>query len=310
MTKSKILVTPRSITSAGGHPALERLSAAGYEIVLSTAGKQPSEEELLSLLPGCQGFLAGVEKISAKVLEASRELKVISRNGTGINNIDLDAARRLEIMVCNTPGANARGVAELTIAHMFSLARHLPFIDRQIKSGQWARKMGIELRGRTLGLIGCGRIGKEVALLALGLGMKVVAYDEFTGELFTPSPDFRYVAFGDLLSCSDFISFHCPVPEDRKPILDIGMVDKVKNGVRIINTARGELIDTNAALEGLNTGRIGGLAVDVFENEPPDDDRLTGHEHVICSSHIGGYTEESVANVMEAAVDNLLANLK
>jgi D-3-phosphoglycerate dehydrogenase / 2-oxoglutarate reductase len=309
MTMPRILVSPRSITSAGGHPSLEKLSAAGYEVVFTTAGKQPSEEELLDLLPGCIGFLAGVENISRNVLEASGELKVISRNGTGINNVDLNAAKQLNIKVCNTPGANARGVAELTIAHLFSLARHLPLIDREIKAGKWVRKKGIELKGRTLGLIGCGMIGKEVGLLALGLGMKVVAYDEFSSAVFTDSPDFKYVDLSELLSYSDFISFHCPVPDDRKPIFDKEMVEKVKTGVMIINTARGELVDSDAVLEGINKGKIRGMAVDVFESEPPEDDRLTGNDQIICSSHIGGYTEESVDNAMDAAVDNLLNNL-
>ena len=306
---ARILVTPRSVTSAGGHPALEKLNEAGHEIIYCSPGRQPSEEELLELLPGCTGYLAGVETVSQKVLRTSRDLKVISRNGTDINNIDQAEVNRLNIIVCNTPGTNARGVAELSIALMFCLSRHLSLIDRQIKAGNWMRKKGIELKGRTMGLIGCGRIGKETAVLALNLGLKVVAYDAFSSVFFTPSHDFRYVTLPELLACSDIISFHCPVPEDRKPILDRGMLDRVKEGVLIINTARGELIDTNAALGGLENGRIGGMALDVFEIEPPDDERLTGHDLVICTSHIGGYTEESIDSTMHAAVDNLLKHL-
>ena len=307
---NKILITPRSVTSSGGHPSLEKLKKAGFEIVFSTAGKQPTEEELLNLLPVCSGYLAGVEPISAKILESAKSLKVISRNGVGMNNVDIEAAKRLNIKVCNTPGANARGVAELTIAFVFELARRISYSDRQLKAGQWTRKSGMELKGKTLGLIGCGRIGKEVAILALNIGMKVVAYDAYLSDFFTPSTDFRYVSLAELAELADVISFHCSVSKDQKPMLDTLMIEKLKKGVLIINTARGELIDEGAALEGLMSEKIGGLALDVFTKEPPENMALLQHENVVCTAHIGGFTYESIDNAMNAAVDNLLLNLQ
>jgi phosphoglycerate dehydrogenase-like enzyme len=155
----KVLISPRSLTR-DGHPALDLLKEAGHEVVFCTPGKQPSEEELLRLLPGCVGFLAGVETISEKALESAKDLKVISRNGTGVDNIDLEAAERLGIAICKTEGANAKGVAELTIGLMYALARFLPLHDAKMKNETWERKKGIELEGRVLGLVGCGQIGK------------------------------------------------------------------------------------------------------------------------------------------------------
>ena len=156
--------------------------------MFSPAGRFPAEDELTQLLPDCVGFLAGVEPVTAKVLESAQSLRVISRNGTGIDNIDLDAARKLNIKVYRVEAANARGVAELTMALMLSITRAIPYSDARLKQGVWRRKKGIELRGRTLGLIGCGSIGREVACLALGFGMRVLAYDlmrtDFLGPLY------------------------------------------------------------------------------------------------------------------------------
>src|SRR4030042_4101923 len=149
---AKILITPRSLTQKG-HPELDKLKKAGYELIFSTPGVQPDENELLKLLPDCIGMLAGVEKISAKVLESAKNLKAISRNGTGVDSIDLKAAERLNIKILRAEGANARGVVELTIGLLFSLIRAIPFSSTEMKLGKWSRKQGIEIEGRTLGII-------------------------------------------------------------------------------------------------------------------------------------------------------------
>ncbi len=156
----KILITPRSLTR-NGHGALDKLEDAGYELVFSTPGAFPSEDELIEKLPGCVGYLAGVEQISAKVLDSATDLKVISRNGTGVDSVDVDAARRNHIEVLRAAGANARGVAELTFGHILAAVRSIPFSDAAMKAQRWERRKGIELAGRTLGLIGCGMIGQQ-----------------------------------------------------------------------------------------------------------------------------------------------------
>lgn len=305
----KILVTPRSLTRAG-HPALDLLKEAGYEVIFATPGEQPDEKELLRLLPDCVGMLAGVETISAKVLEAARQLKVISRNGVGVDNIDLEAAERLNIKICKAIGANARGVAELTIGLLFALTRALPYSDAQLKSGTWSRKKGIEIDGRTLGLLGCGKIGKLVAQMALGLGMEVIAYDLYPDQSFTPSPKFRFAALNAVLQMSDVISLHCPPTQDRTPIIDKEAIAKMKKGVYLVNTARPSLIDEEAVLEALNSGQIAGFATDVFHREPPETSELFSCENVITTPHIGGFTTESVARATQTAVKNLLRFFK
>ena len=154
----RILITPRSLT-ASGHPALNRLVEEGFELVFSTHGRQPDGNELRAILPGCIGYLAGVERISANTLEAAKDLRVISRNGTGIDNIDLETAKRLNIKIFRAEDANARGVAELTLALILASVRSICFSNAQLKRGEWRRRKGIELQDRTLGLVGCGKLG-------------------------------------------------------------------------------------------------------------------------------------------------------
>lgn len=303
----KILVTPRSVTR-DGHPSLLRLTQAGCEVVYCTPGKQPSEEELLRLLPGCAGYLCGVEKVTARVLETADQLQVISRNGTGIDNIDLAAAKRRNVRICRAEGANARGVAELAFALILGLARSVPFSDQAIKQGGWERRIGFELEGRTLGLVGCGKIGKLVARFALALDMNVVAYDPFPDAAFRPDR-FSYVPLEQLWSAADVISLHCPPPPDGRPLVGREALDRMRAGVCIVNTARAELLDEPAVLAALEAGRVAGLATDVFVTEPPAQRQLANHPRVIATPHIGGFTGESVSRAMDVAVDNLLAVL-
>jgi D-3-phosphoglycerate dehydrogenase len=305
---SKVLISPRSLTR-DGHPSLDLLKESGYEVVFCTPGKQPTEEELVSLLPGCVGFLAGVEKITAKALEAAKELKVISRNGTGIDNIDLEAAGRLGITICKTEGANAKGVAELAIGLMYALARLLPFHDGKMKSETWERKKGIELEGRMLGLVGCGQIGKEVTLRALGVGMKVTAFRRHPDRSFAPSDSFSWGTFDEVIEKSDVISLHRPASPSGEPVIDAGVISRMKRGVYLINTSRASLIDEASALEALDGGHIAGLATDVYVKEPPDDYSLVHHERVIATPHLGGYTNESVDRATTAAVKNIINTL-
>ena len=301
----KILVTPRSLTK-DGDPALDLLTGEGFEIVFSTPGSMPQEDELIRLLPGCVGYLAGVEPITAAVLEAATELKVISRNGTGINSIDLQAAQRLNIEIMRAEGANARGVAELTLGVILGLIRSIPFSDSCLKREKWERRKGLELQGRTLGLIGCGKIGQLVSQLALAFGMEVLACDPFPDRKFAPGPGFRFADLEEVLANSEVISFHCPEQTDGRPILDRERLSRLKPGVFVVNTARASLIDETAILEALHDGRIAGLALDVFDHEPPGATPLLSDDRVIVTPHIGGFTSESVSRATLAAVENLL----
>jgi len=273
--------------------------------VFCKPGVQPSEEELLAVLPGCAGYLAGVEKVSARVLEAARGLRVISRYGVGVDNVDLRVAERLGVKVIPTLGANSRGVAELTIGLILSLARSIPFSDACLKRGDWQRREGIELEGKTLGLIGCGRIGRAVATMAGGLGMKTVVYDVVQD----PASGLQYAALDEVVGSADVLSLHCPAPADGRPLVDAVMLGKMKRGAYLVNTARYSLLDPVAVLAALDSGRLSGLAFDVFDVEPPGDYPLVKHPRVIATPHIGGYTAESVERAVSGAVDNLLAVL-
>lgn len=300
---SKILVTPRSVTK-NGHPQLQRIRERGYEVVFCKPGSQPSEQELLTILPGCAGYLAGVETVSARVLEAARGLRVISRNGAGVDNIDLAAAKRCGIQVCRAEGANARGVAELAIGLMLALARAIPASDRAIKAGRWERINGFEVEGKTLGVIGCGRIGRQVAQIAVGLGMRVVGYDV------APVTGISTLPIEQVFATADVVTLHCPPRDDNRPLVDAAALAAMRPGALLINTARAGLLDEDAVLAALEAGRLGGLASDVLEGEPPVNRRLAEHPRVIVTPHAGALTRESVDRAMEVAVTNLLEALR
>lgn len=304
-----ILVTPRSVTQHG-HPALDRLRAAGWSVRLCRAGGQPTEDELVDLLPGCAGYLAGTERITARVLQTATSLRVISRNGTGVDGIDLPAATQLGIIVRRAEGANAQGVAELVIAHLFALARGLTQAHTALKNGHWSRPTpGIELQGHTLGLIGFGHVGQTTARLAAALGLHVLAFDPFVSNSTPPPPGVTFASLAEVIATADFLSLHCPPEPGGAPLIDAATLAGQKPGSFLINTARHQLVDTTAAIDALNSGHLAGMAIDVFDSEPPADQRLVRHPHVIATPHLGGYTRESIDRAMHTAVDNLLESL-
>ncbi len=304
----KILITPRSVTQ-NGHPSFRRLKDAGYETIFCSPGKLPDEEELMRLLPGCVGYLCGIETVNGRLLRAAPELRVISRNGTGVDNIDLDAAQAQGICVLRADGTNARGVAELTMALILALIRSIPYSDHGIKQGEWERKIGFELSDRTLGLVGCGKIGRLVAKFALDFDMRVLAYDPCPDLEFKPSERFSFASMDQIWTSADVLSLHCPPLEGDRLLIDHGTVAKFKKGIFLVNTARASLLDEEAILSGLELGQIAGAALDVFREEPPRDMRLAKHPSIIAMPHCGGYTRESVDRAISVAVDNLLQAL-
>lgn len=302
---SKILITPRSLT-ADGHPALNRLTEAGFELVFGPSGQQPNEAQLLSLVRDCVGYLAGAETVSATVLESASNLRVISRNGVGINAIDVEAAQRLGIAIATTPGANAQGVAELAVGMMFALARTIPEADRTLKSGKWSRSRGVELAGRTLGVVGCGSVGERTARLAACIGMRILGFDVRAIPV-VKCEGFAWASLEKIVETADVITLHRP-PADR-PVIDASILRQMRTGACLVNTARAELVDDEAVLASLESGKLAGYATDVYREEPPVDRRLVDHPRVIATGHIGGYTNESVERATEGAVANLLTVL-
>ena len=308
-TPTRILVTPRSLTEKGldSVPELKPLRASGYQLVATPAGRVPTEEELLDLVPGCVGWLAGVEHIGAAVLEAAKDLRVISRNGTGTDAIDLEAAERAGVRVERAAGANAQGVAELTLALALSALRHIPWSSAALRDGNWRRWQGHELQDCTVGVVGLGAIGRRVAGLFESLGSRVVAYDPFaSAEQVAP---IRLVDFTELLAASDVVSLHAPPPADGRPLLDAARVALIARGAVLVNTARSALVDDDAVLAALDDGTLSAYAVDAFDSEPPELSALLLHERVLATPHIGGYTTGSVRLATTLAVENLLAVL-
>ena len=303
----KVYIGSRTLTLKG-HPALNRLQDAGFELIFGPSGKRPSEEDQIKILPECIAYLAGTEKISEKVLRSSKNLKVISRNGVGINNIDLKVARELGIEVTITPGSNAQGVAELAITLLLTAVRSVPTQNKDLKMGEWNRLKGIEIERKTLGVLGVGNIGKRVITMALGLGMKVLGYDLYPDSSFHPSNDFKFVDLQEILSSSDIISVH--IPPGDKPIIDKEALSMMKDGVYIINTARAEVVDELEIVKALDNNKVQIYATDVYKKEPPEVDDLISHPKTICTPHIGAYTEESINRAVEAAVDNILTVLE
>jgi phosphoglycerate dehydrogenase-like enzyme len=194
---------------------------------------------------------------------------------------------------------------------LFALARGVIPADAALKRGGWERgSAGVELEGKTLGLVGCGRIGKLVARMALGCGMTVVAFDAFPDLNFNPGQGFRFAALDEVISRADFLSLHCPPAANGRPLIDASALMRMKHGALLINTARYDVFDADAVLNALDSGQLAGLALDAFDTEPPTDARLAKHARVIATPHIGGFTRESIDRAMTVAVDNLLAALK
>lgn len=306
--RPRIAVTPRSL-SGSSHPALDALKEAGFDVVFPAPGRVPSSAELLATIPACVGYLAGTEIIDESLLLASRSLRVISRNGVGIDAIDIDAAERSGVSVLTAPASNAQGVAELALALILSGVRSIPWHDSRLKNGKWERRMGSELAGRLLGVVGCGQIGQRVTRMALALGMRVIAYDAYPSRDFAPGGEFEWVSLDELLTTANVVTLHAPGSPDG-PIINAGTVASLRPGTFLVNTARASLVDTGAVLAGLETGRLSGYATDVFDTEPPAPEPLFSNERVITTPHLGGYTVESVDRAAEAAVVNLLRVLQ
>ena len=259
-----------------------------------------SPEELQACIGDYDGLaIRSATKVTPEVLEKATSLKVVGRAGIGVDNVDIPAASAKGVVVMNTPFGNSVTTAEHTVSLMMSLARRIPEASASTHGGKWEKSkfMGVELYGKTLGLIGCGNIGGIVADRAQGLKMRVVAYDPFLSVEKAAEANIEKVELDDLLGRADFITLHTPLTEQTKHILNKEALAKTKQGVRIVNCARGGLIDEAALKELLESGHIGGAALDVFEEEPAKENALFGLENVVCTPHLGASTSEAQENV-------------
>nr|WP_277925289.1 phosphoglycerate dehydrogenase [Sediminivirga luteola] len=287
-------------------PALQRLRAAGHEVVLSTAGRPLDGEELIRALRDVDGVIAGVDSYTREVIEASGSLRVISRYGVGTDKIDLAAARERQVAVTVTPGANATAVAELAIGLAFAVARGIPQLDAQVRAGGWPRGQGVELSGRRLGVIGLGAIGRKVAAMGAGLGMTVHGSDPNVPQQTLRAAGIVPGDLDEVVAAADVLSLHIPLTPQTRHLIGAGRIKAMPAGAIIVNTARGGLIDEDAALAALDSGRLHGIGLDAYEVEPPVDSPLVGHPRVVSTPHSGAHTAEAVERMAEGAVTNLL----
>jgi len=277
--------------------AAEIFRAQGVEVDVKP-GMTP--EELKSVIGAYDGLaVRSATRVTSEILDAAENLKVIGRAGIGVDNIDVDAATSKGVLVMNTPFGNSITTAEHAIALMFALARQLPAANDSTQAGLWekSRFMGVELTGKVLGIVGCGNIGSIVAERARGLKMQVIAFDPFLSPQRAKDMGIEKVELDGLLRRADFITLHTPLTDGTRHMIDAAAIDKMKRGVRIINCARGGLIDEAALKAALEDGRVAGAALDVFETEPAKENVLFGSESVIATPHLGASTEEAQENV-------------
>jgi D-3-phosphoglycerate dehydrogenase len=293
-------MTPRVLISDALSPAAVQIfKDRGVEVDFQpNLGKD--KDKLAAVIGGFDGLaIRSATKVTPKILETAKGLKVIGRAGIGVDNVDIPAATAKGIIVMNTPFGNSITTAEHAITLMLALARQIPQADISTQLGKWEKNkfMGVEITGKTLGVIGAGNIGSIVVDRAIGLRMHVIAYDPFLSVERAMELGIEKVELADLLKRADFITLHTPLTEKTKNIIDGNAIASMKKGVRIVNCARGGLVDETALRAALDTGQVAGAAFDVFSTEPATENPLFGHPNVICTPHLGASTSEAQENV-------------
>jgi D-3-phosphoglycerate dehydrogenase len=272
--------------------ALKLLRDEGWEIDART-GREP--KQLAKDLKDAEAIVVrSATKVTGSLIEAAPALRAIARAGTGVDNVDVTAASTRGIVVMNAPGANSVSVAELALGMMLSLARHLPAADASMKLGKWEKKrfLGEELRNKTLGLAGLGRIGQEVARRAAAFGMRLIAHDPFISEQVARDLGAELVSLDDLFVRADYLSLHMPSNANTRNMVNAERLSRARQGIRILNTARGDLVDEAALADAIENGQVAGAALDVFKEEPPGDPRLQSLPQVVATPHIAASTRE------------------
>lgn len=306
---SKVLITSRSFGQVSQEP-VKYLEDRGFQV--SYYNQEYEEEGLIDNLKGCEGLIVGAHPLTERVFLETPGLRCVVKHGAGLDNIDMEAARRNDVWVDNVPSTNSDAVADLTMGLLIDVARKISCSDRQVREGLWEKAIGVDAYGKTLSLIGFGTIGRKVAKRARGFSMRILTYDPYLKEI--PEEYGDYVAltdFGEAIAAADFLSLHLPLTSETRNLIGNNEMAMMKQGSFLINTSRGGIVNEKALVRALDQGQLRGVSLDVLEEEPlPVNHPLRGRENVIITSHIGMYSEEAINAVSLQAAQKLVTALK
>lgn len=292
-----------------GSEPFDLLRKNGFEVINNPYGRKLTEDEVIELAKDCIGIVAGVEPLTARVMDDLPHLKCISRVGIGMDNVDLEYAKQKGIVVCNTPEGPTRGVAELTLAMTLSLLRRIPQADANLKQHKWKKQIGNLLLDKKIGVIGLGRIGKLVAELFRSLKNPVIGYDPFVNEAWAKENNVTIVSFEEILKQADIVTLHVPGNKDKTPVLGAEEIKMMKDGAFLINISRGGVVDEAALYDALKNGKLTGAAIDVFTQEPYNGP-LCELDNIIMTPHLGSYAKEGKLQMEIDAVINFINVVK
>jgi len=295
--------------SSDDGPHFAILEAAGFEVL---PGRRDvggwTEQEVIDAINGCVAVIAGAEPYTRRVLDTAPQLRVLARTGVGFDAIDVQACDERRIVVCTTPGVNHDSVAEHAIAMLMALGRGFPDLDQRVRRGEWKRVFRPRVMGKTAGIVGLGRIGKATAWRAASLGMKVLAHEPFPDREFCEKWKIELVSLDDLLARSDYVSLHNPLTPESKHLMNAARFAQMKPGAILINTSRGGLVDEKALIAALESGKLRGAGLDVFEKEPlPLDSPLIKMSNVLLAGHVAGTDEEARRASQKMAAELIVA---
>ncbi|NVM66445.1 D-3-phosphoglycerate dehydrogenase [Mucilaginibacter sp. SG538B] len=304
----KILTSPSSFGQVGNEP-VELLLQNGYEVINNPYGRKLTEDEVIELAADCIGIVAGVEPLTARVMDALPKLKCISRVGIGMDSVDLKYAAEKGIIVTNTPDGPTRAVAELTLAMTLSLLRKIPQAHADLKNKVWKKQVGNLFLNKVVGVVGLGRIGKLVSQLFRGVGNPVIGYDPYADAAWATDNGVELVDFDTLLTKADVVTIHVPGNEDGSAVIGAKEIDLMKTGAFLVNISRGGIVDEDALYNALAANKLTGAAIDVFSSEPYSGP-LCDLDNVVLTPHLGSYAEEGKLLMEIDAVKNLINALK
>ncbi|WP_042143598.1 phosphoglycerate dehydrogenase [Paucisalibacillus sp. EB02] len=299
----KILITPRSY-GMFNRDILNNLEKEGFEVVREVGPL--SEERMISLIQDVDALIVGTDELTEKIIDQAQNLKVISKYGTGIDNIPKEYAEKRGVIVTNTPSVNNEAVADYTFGLMLSVARNIAASAQNVKEGKWSKHVGVEVFGKTLGIIGFGAIGRSVAERAKGFKMNILVYDVFQNQDIAEQYDITYAELEEVVSRSDFIAVHVPLISETRNLLDYSLMSKMKEEAIIVNTARGGIINEDDLYRILKEGKIRGAGLDVFSVEPPTNSPLLELENAVLTPHNAASSKEAIQRMTLDSTKNVL----